>query len=486
MNKKQIQERLLAIKSSLEAYRAKGDAATAEEAQAASTLVAETKTLRGQLETLLSADSIGSDLQDLDTFLTGTAEPEGKQTVPNTVRHSAHTDEKSDDDAGLETKRYKVPAVARRSKVTMFTGSNAVEKAYAFGMWCLASLMNNSRAKDYCKQHGVLIKAQLENDNSGGGFLVPPEFDTDLIDLRERFGIFRQNVKIVPMKGDSKTILRRTGGPSAYWVDEGQTITDSRKQWDRVGLTAKKLATLILMSSELNDDSVVDLGEDLAMEIAYAFAKAEDAAGFVGDGSANYGKITGVTNRLLALSATKANIAGLRLSAGANNSGWGGVTLGDLTATVALLPEYADTNMKGGDGDEGNVSTDVKWFCHRTFFYNVMVQIMLAAGGVTEKEIAQLMIKPMFMGYPVQFTQVLPNVSASAQIPVLFGNLRFAAKLGDRRQTTIAMSSDRYFEADELALRGTERLDINVHDVGNASATASQRQAGPIVGLYTS
>jgi hypothetical protein len=36
-----------------------------------------------------------------------------------------------------------------------------------------------------------------------------------------------------------------------------------------------------------------------------------------------------------------------------------------------------------------------------------------------------------------------------------------------------------------LTLRGTQRYDINVHDVGNASATASLRQPGPIVGLIT-
>jgi HK97 family phage major capsid protein len=61
------------------------------------------------------------------------------------------------------------------------------------------------------------------------------------------------------------------------------------------------------------------------------------------------------------------------------------------------------------------------------------------------------------------------------------------AMFGDRRGVTVDMtdSNDDDFENNLISIRGTERFDINVHDVGNASATASQREAGPIVGLIT-
>ena len=50
----------------------------------------------------------------------------------------------------------------------------------------------------------------------------------------------------------------------------------------------------------------------------------------------------------------------------------------------------------------------------------------------------------------------------------LFGDLTLAASFGDRRQTTIQISDAALnaFEQDELAIRGTERFDINVHDLG--------------------
>ena len=65
------------------------------------------------------------------------------------------------------------------------------------------------------------------------------------------------------------------------------------------------------------------------------------------------------------------------------------------------------------------------------------------------------------------------------------GDLRLAADFGDRRQTTISFSRDAtvnsvsMFEAGEVALLGTERFDINIHDVGSTS------EAGPMVGLLT-
>src|SRR6185437_11833849 len=147
-----------------------------------------------------------------------------------------------------------------------------------------------------------------------GGFLVPPEFGNDMIILREMFGVFRRNAKIVPMTSDTRSDPRRKSGLTAYFTSEASQITESKKGWDRVNLTAKKIAVLTKMSSELNEDSMVNLGDDLAGEIAYAFASLEDDCGFNGDGSSTYGGIVGLAQAFLNLSGTIANIAGLRVA----------------------------------------------------------------------------------------------------------------------------------------------------------------------------
>ena len=99
-----------------------------------------------------------------------------------------------------------------------------------------------------------------------------------------------------------------------------------------------------------------------------------------------------------------------------------------------------------------------------------------------------------FLGYPVIVSQVMPKTSAVNQVACLFGNLRMAASLGDRRMTTIQMSEHALnaFEQDEVVIRGTERFDIVVHDVGDPVAgegtpksAIAGNVAGPIVGLVT-
>jgi len=89
---------------------------------------------------------------------------------------------------------------------------------------------------------------------------------------------------------------------------------------------------------------------------------------------------------------------------------------------------------------------------------------------------------------------VMPRTSSTNQICCLFGNLALASRLGDRRHTTIHLSEHALnaFEQDEIVIRGTERFDIVVHDVGDCTASAGAAKnpivgnvSGPMVGLVT-
>jgi len=122
--------------------------------------------------------------------------------------------------------------------------------------------------------------------------------------------------KVMPMNSDTLTIPRRASGLTAYYVAEAGSITASDMGWDQVNLVAKKLAVLARYSSEVNEDSILDFANTLADEIAYAFANAEDQAGFNGDGTSTYGGITGVRDKLKNLDSTIANISGLFVGAG--------------------------------------------------------------------------------------------------------------------------------------------------------------------------
>ena len=363
----------------------------------------------------------------------------------------------------------KIPATAKRYApiVNSFTGNDADLKAYRFGQYFMATA-GVGKSIDYCNQFGINM-VHNEGTNSAGGYLVPEEFSTDLIRLVLDYGAFRRNASIVPMMSDVKNTPRRTGGITAYWVGESEAGTESDMTWDNIKLTAKKLKAITRASNELSDDAAIAIGDQIFNEIALAFAYAEDSAGFNGDGTSTYGGIMGVVESLdtAAGSPTTASAGGIVIADGNNYSE---ITLPNLNTVIATCPTYAKRNAK--------------WYASPYFYNAVMVKLLTAAGGNTVNDIANGGVQ-RFLGYPVELVEVLPTSEANSQICCLFGDLRQAAKLGDRMMRTISTSEhatvdgENVWEKDQLAIKGVERIDINVHDVGTSSA------AGPIVGLQT-
>ena len=340
------------------------------------------------------------------------------------------------------------------------------EKAYRFGIWGLAAF-GNPKAQRWCAENGVEFQAasQEEGTNTLGGYLVPEEFDSTIIDLREQYGAFRRNARIKPMSSETSRQGRRTGGLTSYFAGEQAAITASNKTWDNVNLVAKDLYVLDVYTGQLNDDAVINVGDDLAGEIAYAFAYKEDLCGFNGTGTSTYGGIVGLQTKVAAATAT------LVTAASATHTNWGNILLASFNAMVGKLPQYADT-------------PNAKWYCHKTFWASVMARLAYAAGGNDTGSLTNGITKS-FLGYPVEVSQVLPSSASTAEVVCYFGDLKQAAVLGDRRGTSIAFSTDAVvggvsmFETNQIAIRGWERFDINVHSVGDTSS------AGPIVGLLT-
>lgn len=389
----------------------------------------------------------------------------------------------------------KIPAHVRRcGSLKNFANDGAGEvKAYRFGMWfkgvvegSCSSFGAQTVAREWCKKNGINFlqdidaKGNVENNNTAGGFLVPVEFDTDLIDLREKYGVFRKYCNSTPMQSDTKVVPRRKNGVTGYFTGEGTAGTESTKNWDQVQLVAKKLMALTRYSNELGEDAMINIGDDLAGEIAYAFALKEDQCGFIGDGSSTYGGIQGVTTKLKNVDATIANILGLTVSSGTGYaSSYGSITLGDFNKVVGNLPEYAD-------------GPNAKWYVHKSFWGSTMQRLATAAGGNKIGDIVDGARVKEFLGYEVVVSQVMPKTPATNQVVAILGDLSKSTSFGDRRMTSIKVSDSALnaFEQDQLIIRGTERFDIVVHDVGESSAATPRdtnigAQAGPIVGLIT-
>ena len=351
--------------------------------------------------------------------------------------------------------RMSAPAIARPKvwgSLKNFKSDDrgdAVDKALRFGHWLLAS-KGNRKSLSFCDRHGIQVKAHTEGVNSAGGFLVPDEFETELISLREQFGVFRREARVRPMSSDTLRVPRRSATLSASFVGEATAGTESTQTFESVLLVAKKAMVLTTVSNELNEDAFVNLADDVAGEIAYAFAKKEDECGFVGDGTSTYGGIEGVATKLASGTADVSYVDGT-LTTSAD------ISKADIHSLMSLLPAYADT-------------PNTKFYMHKSTWHGGFERALIDFGGTSGREIADgYRGQPSFLGYPVVFTQAMESGSYAANSAVaLFGDLTLAASFGDRRQTTIQISDAALnaFEQDELAIRGTERFDINVHDLG--------------------
>ncbi len=359
-------------------------------------------------------------------------------------------------------------AVKRRSGgQAAFVGDGADEKAYRWGAFALAC-RGNSTMKTWLGNEGYVSKSGLvEYDNSRGGVLVPEVLIDDLIDLRLKYGVFRQEAYHVAMSSDSVIRPRRVGGVTASFVGEAQAIASSIPTFDKIQLVAKKVGASVIMSSEVDEDSIIDLGQHVAKEIAYAFSQKEDLCGFVGDGTSTYGGIVGIVEKLIEINGLD-NGGGLVLAAG---NAWGEVTLANLMALVAALPDYAGENAK--------------WYVNKSFWGQVMLPIAMAAGGVSASEIVNGVRQQTFLGYPVVTTNALAKAQGNSQVPALFGDLTKSSTFGTRRDVRIEFFNQgtvdgvNLIDTDQVAYRGTERFDIVNHELGTAT------EPGAIVGLIT-
>jgi HK97 family phage major capsid protein len=332
---------------------------------------------------------------------------------------------------------------------------------YSSGMWLLAAVFNKPKAIAWCRDHGVpLIQdATSEGSNTSGGYLVPTVLENMIIDLREQYGVFRQEAKIVPMASDAVNIPRRSGGLTAYPIGESSAPTESTKTWNQVNLVARKWGVLTRYTNEVAEDAVINVAEDLAGEIAYAFSLKEDDCGFNGDGSGSYHGIQGVVTRF------QNNLTWVGSVAAA--SGHGTFALldnTDLTKLIASIPKYAVANAK--------------WYISQAGFAGCFQRLAATAGGNTITTLGGA-LGFQYLGYPVVLTQTMTVSlgSLTNKAMILFGDMRSAVAMGTRRGVTIAISPDIYFTTDEVAMRGTERFDIVAHDLGDASA------AGPLVAM---
>ena len=335
----------------------------------------------------------------------------------------------------------------------------AQRDAYDSGLWIRAAVLGENEAKmELQSRRGEVWMSQNESTNVKGGYLVPAPLQNAIIVAREQVGATRKLARVIPMGSPTLDIPKRTGGLTTYYVDEEASITESDAEFGQLQLDVKKRGIFAYVSNELQRDAIVSVTDMLATEMGHAFALTEDKEFILGDGTSTYGSEVGL--------ATAIGSAGIH-EAESGNTTWATLDLNDFYGVMSKIP------------DKYRVEGQLAWLVSSAFKWQVMDRLAAEVNGAGTTVVVDGQPRAMFLGYPVVTSDRMPTATAVDTVAAYFGNFKHSALLGERDEIRIALSEHYAFKEDRLALRGTTRYDILLHDMGDGS------EAGAIVALQT-
>ncbi len=122
-----------------------------------------------------------------------------------------------------------------------------------------------------------------EGVDADGGYLVPDEYDSRMIDVLTEENIMRRLGHTITTSGQHKINIAATK-PAASWIEEGGALSFGDATFAQILLDAHKLHVAIKVTEELLYDSAFNLESYIIEQFGKALANAEEDAFLNGDG----------------------------------------------------------------------------------------------------------------------------------------------------------------------------------------------------------
>ena len=122
-----------------------------------------------------------------------------------------------------------------------------------------------------------------EGVDEHGGYLVPEEWDSRLVDVLDEENIFRKLGTKITTSGEHKINIAGNK-PAAAWIEEGGTLDFGEATFDQIMLDAHKLHVAIKITEELLYDNAFGLEGYIINQFGKALGNAEEDAFLNGDG----------------------------------------------------------------------------------------------------------------------------------------------------------------------------------------------------------
>jgi len=170
------------------------------------------------------------------------------------------------------------PAIGQDTNLARVRSASAPEHKAAFEAYVRSGEASGLRALE--------AKAMSIGSNPDGGYLVPPEIETE---IGKRLAVISPIRAIAGVRTISANVYKKpfmTAGPAVGWVGE----TDARPQTtaptlDELSFPAMELYAMPAATATLLDDAAVNIDQWLAQEVEQVFAAQEGTAFVTGNGS---------------------------------------------------------------------------------------------------------------------------------------------------------------------------------------------------------
>ena len=243
------------------------------------------------------SDYIKEIIDKIDTITKSKVSKEDLNNAINELKTATEKREKELDD------KFKTLDEQREQYIEKITGEfkTTLESVKNLG----ENNKNNINTEIYGKNLGEFIKKVKENDlklktlsenvGADGGFLIPPQYSSEIQKWNLEASLFRNNgARVIAAKSNEFILPAITynsnadgsqfGGVTAYWVKEAGTLTASQPTIKNVTLKVNKLIGYTESTEELNEDIAIPLSTLLSQLFGEVLAFKEDIAFLSGDG----------------------------------------------------------------------------------------------------------------------------------------------------------------------------------------------------------
>jgi len=297
------------------------------------------------------------------------------EKVASLIGEKAEKVEKKDIHESAEPKATKI----------LKTGMESLPKEVRFAKGLSASLRGDSRVlAEYNayvnKAWQDISKANYQNvtTSADGGSLVPdPEFVAEVERLTDDYGVAARLANVRRTDRDSVTLLSGTNEISFTKTSEATAVNATKLTYSSATVSLEKYITTLIMTSEIVEDSAIDLFVDATNEVARARAKLFDQLVF-----------TDSTYGLLSPTIAKAYKT---LTVGS--------AIGDFDADDAMNARYKVVGSARANG---------RFFMHPTVWNTLRQTKEATTGGYLFGGVGQS-VTPTIDGVPVELVDVMPE-----------------------------------------------------------------------------